>query len=110
MKRALKNPTVPPGARETVRHAIVDLLRQQPYTALEISAEVHIPQKDVYDHLEHIRQSSHTTGARLQITPAECLKCGFIFSKRDRLSPPSRCPLCRREAILEQLFTIRQPC
>lgn len=108
MKPAIKKPAMPRIAQETIRHAIIDLLRERTISAMEISAEVHIPEKEVYGHLEHIRQSIHAGGAVLQVTPAECRKCGFVFAKRDRLTPPSRCPVCRHEAIFEPLFAIRQ--
>lgn len=107
MKHAPKKPAIPRMAQETIRHAIIDLLRVQTFSAQDISGEVRIPEKEVYGHLEHIRQSIHASGAVLQVTPAECLSCGFVFTKRDRLSPPSRCPICRHEAILDPLFTIR---
>ncbi|OGR26855.1 MAG: transcriptional regulator [Desulfuromonadaceae bacterium GWB2_53_15] len=108
MKQIPKKPAVPRTAQETIRHAIIDLLHEQTFSAMEISAEVRIPERDVCDHLEHIRQTIHVSGAVLQVTPAECRKCGFVFTKRDRLSSPSKCPVCRNEAILEPLFKIRQ--
>jgi len=42
------------------------------------------------------------------MTPAECRSCGFVFSKRDRLTPPGKCPICRCETIFEPLFAIRE--
>ncbi len=108
-KRPPKKPPIPRTDRETIRHAIVDLLSDRTLSALQISAEVRIPVKDVYGHLEHIRHSIHVSGALLQLTPAECRACGFVFTKRDRLTPPSRCPVCRHEALLEPLFAIGWP-
>lgn len=43
----------------------------------------------------------------LEITPAECRNCGFVFAKRERLTSPGKCPVCRNEAILDPLFRIR---
>lgn len=108
MKQILKKPAIPRSAQETIRHAISELIGKQTFSALALSAEISIPEKEVYGHLEHIRRSIHPSGALLQVTPAECLKCGFVFSKRDRLTPPSRCPICRHEAILAPLFAIRK--
>lgn len=106
MKQTVRKPAVPRTARETIRHAVIDLLRQQTVSAKDISALVHIEEKEVYGHLEHIRLSIHTAGWRLEVTPAECKKCGFVFAKRERLTPPGKCPVCRHEAIFEPLFTI----
>lgn len=106
MKQTPRKPSVPRTARETVRHAVIDLLRQQTVSAKDISALVHIEEKEVYGHLEHIRLSIHAVGWRLEVIPAECKKCGFVFAKRNRLTPPGKCPVCRHEAIFEPLFTI----
>jgi len=103
-----RKPAVPRLALETVRHVVIDLIRDQPLSAKEISSQAHITEKEVYSHLEHIRLSIHASGGILEVTPAECRSCGFVFTKRDRLTPPGKCPICRHEAIFEPLFTIRQ--
>jgi hypothetical protein len=101
-------PPVPRPLPETVRHAIAELLRRSTLGAREISGLVRIPEKEVYGHLEHIRRSIQTGGGFLEITPARCRFCGFVFAKRDRLTPPGKCPVCRHEAIEEPLFRLRQ--
>ena len=107
MKNASRKPAIPRTARETVRHALIVLLSGQTLSAKDISSEIRIAEKEVYGHLEHIRRSIHTTGGILEVTPAECRNCGFVFVKRDRLTPPGKCPVCRSETILEPLFSIR---
>ena len=102
-----KMPFVPPERKDTIRREIITLLEESQFlTAKDISAEVGIPEKEVYGHLEHIQKSLGKTGQHLDIKPAECLKCGFIFSKRDRLKTPGRCPVCHEEHIQEPLFLI----
>ena len=108
MSQIRRKPAIPPVAGETVRRAMIVLLDREPLSALEISAAVRIPEKEVYGHLEHIRRSLHAEAAELVVTPAECRACGFIFVKRDRLAPPGKCPVCRHEAILDPLFAIRR--
>lgn len=107
MKRAPKKPAIPRMAGETVRHALIELLSGQMLSARDISMEIHMAEKDIYDHLEHIRRSIHAAGAALDVTPAECRSCGFVFAKRERLTTPGRCPVCRSETILEPLYGIR---
>jgi transcriptional regulator len=107
MKQRPRKPAVPRPAVETLRRVISELILDQPLSAREISVQAHITEKDVYSHLEHIRLSLHAVGSHLEVTPAECRSCGFVFTKRDRLAPPGRCPLCRCETIFEPLFTIR---
>ncbi|MBW6521565.1 MAG: ArsR family transcriptional regulator [Desulfoarculaceae bacterium] len=95
-------------AQETTRHAIKALLVEGPLSAKEISAAVGLPEKEVSSHLDHIRRSLHSTGAVLEVEPAECRHCGFVFAKRERMSSPGRCPVCRHEAICDPLFSIRR--
>ena len=102
-----REPVVPPERKGTVRQEIIALLEENPpVTAKDISAEVRIPEKEVYGHLEHIQKSLNKDGRYLRIIPAECLKCGFVFTKRDRLKTPGRCPVCHEEHIQEPLFSI----
>lgn len=106
-KRKPKEPFIPAERHETIRKEILALLLEQTLSAKDISAEVHISEKDVYEHLEHIGRSTHKTGHHLTVIPAECLKCGFVFKKRERLKKPGRCPICHGEKIQEPLFSIR---
>jgi len=96
----------PSEAQDTVRHRILSELAQGPLSALDLSGLVGIPEKEVAGHLEHIRQSLHRTGKRIVVRPAECAKCGFVFEKRDRLTRPGKCPVCRSESIHVPLFSI----
>ena len=107
MRQRPRKPAVPRPAGETLRCTIRGLLLAQPLSAREISVQAHITEKDVYDQLEHIRHSLHAVGNHLDVTPAECRSCGFVFTKRDRLAPPGKCPICRSETIFEPLFAIR---
>ncbi|BBA68739.1 transcriptional regulator [Geobacter sulfurreducens] len=108
MKQRARKPAVPRPAQETARRAVIALIRNQTLSARDISTQAHMAEKDVYSHLEHIRLSIRAGGEFLEITPAECRSCGFVFSKRDRLTPPGRCPICRDEFIYEPLFAIRR--
>ena len=107
MKKIVRKPVIPRSALDTVRHDITALLREGPLSARDISVGVHIPEKEVYGHLEHIRRTVHASGDLLEVTPAECHACGFIFAKRERLAPPGKCPVCRHENIFDPLFSIR---
>lgn len=107
MKKTEREPVIPRTAQETTRHAIMALLVEGPISAKEISAAVGLPEKEVSNHLEHIHRSLHATGAVLEVEPAECRKCGFVFAKRERMTSPGKCPVCRNEAICDPLFSIR---
>jgi len=92
----------------TIRQAIKELLREQPLSALEISQSLSLPEKEVYDHLVHLARAPGS-GCRFRLTPAQCRKCGFVFAKRERLTSPSRCPLCRGQSIRRPRFSLEGP-
>jgi predicted Zn-ribbon and HTH transcriptional regulator len=102
-------PRPPAEENDTVRHRIMTELAQGPFSARDLSGLVGIPEKEVAGHLEHIRQSLHRTGRRLIVQPAECTKCGFVFEKRERLTRPSRCPVCKSESLHAPLFFLAGP-
>ena len=98
---------MPPERTGTIRQDIISLLEENAaLTAKDISAEVRIPEKEVYGHLEHIQKSLTKDGHHLTVKPAECLKCGFVFAKREKLKTPGRCPVCHEEHIQEPLFSV----
>ena len=106
MKAKVKEPLVPVERFDTIRHKIVSLLLARPSTARQMSTELRIPEREIYDHLEHIRRTMHTGIYRLVVQPAMCEKCGFTFRKRERLKGPGKCPMCRSESIAEPLFAV----
>jgi predicted Zn-ribbon and HTH transcriptional regulator len=90
----------------TVRQRLRDILREGPRTALELSGECSVAEREVRDHLEHLRKSLPHEGLRLVVEPARCRKCGHEFADRTRLSRPSRCPECRAERIEPPRFHV----
>ncbi len=101
---------VPPARGATVRGALEAELATAPeegFTARELSARVGISEKDVAGHLEHLEKSLRAGGAALEVLPAECLACGFVFRERKRLSRPGSCPECRSTRIDPPAFRIR---
>lgn len=96
-------------ARQTTRQQLMNLLLRREHTALELSAVLRIPQKEVYDHLIHIRRSVVAQRMKFQIQPAKCLLCNYVFRKRQRLTTPGRCPRCRGEHIQDLKYRIAQP-
>ena len=90
----------------TVRQSIVFVLKEQEMTAKDISQAVGIREKEVYDHLVHIART-RIPGGKFILIPSRCRDCGHVFKKRDRVTPPGRCFLCRSEAISPPRFSIR---
>jgi len=106
MREQTKKPRVPQAMHDTVRQEIIAELLEGPCSARDVSAAVGIPERDVCGHLEHIRRTIVSSGRHLIIMPAECKKCGFVFSKREKLRRPGKCPLCKAESISEPRFMI----
>ena len=103
MRSRPKQPSTPADRHDTLRHEIISLLIQESLTAREISERVGIQEKEVLEHLEHIKIALH---GGLVVIPALCMGCGFSFRKRERLKGPGRCPVCRSERIAEPHFSV----
>jgi predicted Zn-ribbon and HTH transcriptional regulator len=106
-KQDNSNAFIPPESQETVRQKIVSAIIDRELSVREISVEVSASEKQVYEHLQHIQKTMHKRGNAFVVTPAECRKCGFIFSKRERLKRPGKCPVCRGETISGPWFLIK---
>jgi transcriptional regulator len=89
----------------TPRQAMRELLAEQPYSRLELSQLLSLSEKEVLEHLSHLARAPGP-GLHFHIIPAVCKHCGFVFKKRDRLTRPSRCPLCQHESISRPRFTL----
>ncbi len=100
-----KQPPTPRESATTSRQAIRELLLAEPLSALEISQLLSLPEKEVLSHLEHIARAPGPS-CHFQMTPAACKHCGFSFRKRERLTTPSRCPICRGESIRRPRFAL----
>jgi len=94
------------NGRLTVRQRMIALLEDEECDVRDISKALHISEKEVGEHLAHIRRSLSATRQKLEIRPAKCLACGFVFKDRQRFSRPGRCPRCRESRISMPRFYI----
>lgn len=108
MRKRYKDPFIPVERHETIRQEIISVIDGQIFSAKEISGRVGASEKEVYEHLEHIQRTINKKNLQFIITPSECMKCGFVFRKRDRLKKPGKCPICHAEKIQEPLFSIER--
>jgi predicted Zn-ribbon and HTH transcriptional regulator len=91
---------------QTIRQQMVTVLSEGPHSARDLSKILHIREKEVHDHLNHIARSLSPRKKALVTVPYGCLKCGYVFENRKRFTRPSRCPKCRGERIEEPVFQI----
>jgi len=90
----------------TIRQKIISLLSGAELSAWEISGELGISEKEVYEHLSHIARSVASQNKTVLITPAICLRCGYVFEDRTRFTCPGRCPQCKKSHIQSPTFRI----
>ena len=91
---------------QTIRQKIIELLTCAELDARELSQELGVQEKEVYEHLAHVARSVKAEKKKLIIHPSRCLRCGFVFVDRKRLTRPSRCPKCRRTHLQSPRYRI----
>jgi len=92
----------------SIRESIHRVLLEGPVTARDLSTVVGIPERDVAQHLEHLKRSLKHRGQALVVEPPACLNCGFEFTHRDRYTRPSACPKCRGRRVTLPQFRIER--
>ena len=85
---------------------MIQLLEETECTVRHISQVLRIGEKQVYQHLEHVRRSVAADKKRLAMNPARCLGCGYVFENRSRLTKPGRCPVCKKGPISPPSYKI----
>jgi transcriptional regulator len=90
----------------TVRRQLIDLLSGAPRSASSIAREMGLRRDDVEEDLRHALRSAVAAGHRIEVIPARCKDCGFVFGD-DRLTKPGRCPSCKGSRLFEPQIRIR---
>lgn len=90
----------------TVRQGMVARMMQAPMDVRELAAALEIREADAADHLEHIARSLRAQGRSLQIKPAYCRECDYLFRKRQRFTRPGRCPHCKSTWVQGAVYFI----
>ncbi len=102
-----KPPSIPAERADTIRRLLLELLTGPPQGIRDLSVALGLAEREVVPHLEHLRRTLHGSDRTLVVSPAVCRKCGFIFVKRQRLSRPGKCPVCRGQSIAPPRFAVR---
>ena len=84
----------------TLRRQLIDLLSDSPRSASSIAREMGLRRDDVEEDLRHALRSAAAAGHRIEVIPARCKDCGFVFGE-DRLTKPGRCPSCKGSRLFE---------
>ena len=91
----------------TIRQQIIERLEGSTMTTRDLSRDLRLSEAEILRHLPHVARTVVAARRRLIMEPPVCLSCGFRFKKRERMSSPSRCPLCKGEHISEPSFSIQ---
>jgi transcriptional regulator len=98
---------------QTIRQQLITALEENEMTARELSKILKIQEKEVFEHLFHIRQTLKNQKKKLLIRPFQCMICDFSFKDRKRLTRPGRCPKCRQghiEAATYRVVSFKKAC
>lgn len=87
------------------REEIIGLLSKEPHSAQQLANYYKVELPEILEDLEHIKFSIRPR--KLEMIPAQCKSCGFLFKERSRIKKPSKCPRCKNERIMAPLFTIK---
>jgi predicted Zn-ribbon and HTH transcriptional regulator len=72
-----------------------------------IAREMGLRRGDAEEDLRHALRSAVTAGHRVEVIPARCKDCGFVFGE-ERLSKPGRCPDCKGSRVFEPQVRLRR--
>jgi predicted Zn-ribbon and HTH transcriptional regulator len=95
-------------AASTVRQRLNEILREGEWGFEELRRELEAPARALEEDLRHVERSLKRGPERLQVEPARCRSCGFVFRERAsrHFHAPGRCPRCRSERIADPRFRI----
>jgi predicted Zn-ribbon and HTH transcriptional regulator len=88
------------------RRNLIELLSHEPRSVSSIARELGLRRGDVEDDLKHALRSARAAGHRIEILPARCKACDFVFGE-DKLVKPGRCPACRGTRLFEPMVRVR---
>lgn len=89
------------------RRNLIELLSHEPRSVSSIARELGLRRGDVEDDLKHALRSARAAGHRIEILPARCKACDFVFGE-DKLVKPGRCPACRGTRLFEPMIRVTQ--
>jgi hypothetical protein len=90
----------------TLRRQLIELLSDAPRSVSSIAREMSLHRGDAEEDLRHALKSAIAAGHRVEVVPARCKDCGFVFGE-DRLTKPGRCPSCKGSRLFEPQICLR---
>jgi len=89
----------------SLRRQLIELLSQEPRSVSSLARELGLRRGDIDEDLHHAVRSATSAGHRVEVIPARCKDCDFVFGP-ERLSKPGRCPSCKGSRLFEPLIRL----
>ena len=89
------------------RRQLIELLSLEPRSVSSLARELGMTRGDMEEDLRHALRSAQAAGSRIEVLPARCKSCGFMFGP-DKLTKPSRCPSCKGTRLFEPMIRASQ--
>lgn len=89
------------------RKNLIEFLAHEPRSASWLARELELKRGDVEHDLRHALRSARAAGHGVEIVPARCKACDFVFSD-DKLVKPGRCSACKGTRLFEPMFRIQR--
>jgi len=87
------------------RKQLIEQLSREPRSISSLARELGMARRDVENDLRHAIRSARAQGHDVQVIPARCKSCDFVFAE-DKLAKPSRCPACKGSRLFEPMIHI----
>src|SRR5205814_9264861 len=84
------------------RRQLIDLLSHEFRSVASLARELGTTRGDVEEDLRHALRSARAAGRDIEVVPARCKSCDFLFSG-DKLAKPGRCPACKGSRLFEPM-------
>ena len=92
----------------TIRRQLIELLSHEPRSVAALAGQLGLRRGDIEEDLRHAVRSAIALGHRIEVIPARCKDCDFVFAE-DRLAKPGRCPSCKGSRLFEPLLRLAEP-
>jgi predicted Zn-ribbon and HTH transcriptional regulator len=90
------------------RRHLLDLLSDEPRSISSLSRALGMTRGDLEDDLQHALRSARAAGHQIEVIPARCKSCDFVFGA-DKLTKPGRCPACKGTRLFEPMIRVVRP-
>jgi hypothetical protein len=87
------------------RKQLLELLLDHSWRLSELAREFDTSVRTINEDLRHLSKSLKRLPYGMEVEPATCRKCGFVFAAT-KLTKPSKCPQCRNTWIVEPVVRL----